>query len=206
VVGQAEAMHRIMDAERDATLGYLDAVTGDQGARRGRGQTPVATSGLIYAVTRHATSRAGDPCPHDHALLANVVETLDEVGGWKAADTNVWRDHLHAATVVGRAAAARVAVELGYGIEADAGVSGRLGHWRIAGIPDEVLEVHSKRAADIDAAVTEQGFATYQARNVAARATRSVKRHTPVGELMPVWRVELEAVGWPVHELTAAVD
>ena len=55
----------------------------------------------FWAVTRHATSRAGDPSPHDHVLLANVVETLDEAGGWKAADTNVWRDHLHAATVVG---------------------------------------------------------------------------------------------------------
>src|SRR5947209_2202103 len=195
-----------MDAERDATLDYLDTVTRQRGARRGRDQLPTVTSGLTYAVTRHATSRAGDPCPHDHVLLANVVETLDGEGGWKAADTNTWRDHLHAATVVGRAAAARVAVELGYGIEADAGVSGRLGHWRIAGVPDEVLEVHSKRAAEIDAAVTERGFDTYQARNIAARTTRSVKRHTPVGELMPVWQAELEVVGWPVRELTASVD
>src|SRR5205809_758688 len=83
-------------------------------------------------------------------------ETLDDIGGWKAADTNVWRDHLHAATVVGRAAAARVAVELGYAIEPDAGASGRLGHWRIAGIPDELLAVHSKRAAEINAAVGER--------------------------------------------------
>jgi hypothetical protein len=49
------------------------------------------------------------------------------------ADTALWREHLHAATMVGRVAAARVAVELGYAIEADAGPSGRLRHWRIAG-------------------------------------------------------------------------
>src|SRR5207248_8305935 len=121
-------------------------------------------------------------------------------------DTNVWRDHLHAATVVGRAPAARVAVELGYGIEPDGGGSGRLGHWRIAGVPDEVLTVHSKRAAEIDAAVAERGFDTYQARNVAARTTRSVKRRTPVGELMPVWHAGLEAVGWPVPELAVAIE
>src|SRR4051794_694076 len=178
VIGRAEDMHRIMDAERDATLEYLDELTRQRGARRGRDQLPVATSGLVCAVTRHATSRAGDPCPHDHVLLANLVETLDDVGGWKGADTNVWRDHLHAATMVGRAAAARVAVELGYGIEPDAGASGRLGHWRVAGVPDEVLEVHSKRAAEINAAVAERGYDTYQARNVAARATRAAKRHT----------------------------
>src|SRR5947209_11012934 len=39
VIGQAEAMHQIMDAERDATLWYLDAVTRRMGARRGRSQT-----------------------------------------------------------------------------------------------------------------------------------------------------------------------
>ena len=127
----------------------------------------------------HATSRAGDPCPHDHVLLANVVEMLDDWGGWKAADTTVWREQLHAATAVGRMAGARVAVELGYAIAPDPGPSGRLGHWRIAGIPDEVLDVHSKRAAEIDAAVAERGYSSYRARNIAARDTREVKRHTP---------------------------
>lgn len=40
--------------------------------------------------------------PHDHVLLANVVEMLDDWGGWTASDTVVWREHLHAATAVGR--------------------------------------------------------------------------------------------------------
>ena len=83
--------------------------------------------------------------------MANLVEMADQRGGWKAADTALWREHLHAASMVGRVAAARVAVELGYGIEADPGPSGKLGHWRIAGVPDEVIAVHSKRAAEIDA-------------------------------------------------------
>ncbi len=72
---------------------------------------------------------------------------LDETGGWKAATTALWREHLHAATQIGRVAAAAKAVELGYGITADSGPSGRLRHWRIAGIGDEILELHSKRAA-----------------------------------------------------------
>jgi conjugative relaxase-like TrwC/TraI family protein len=206
VIGRAEDMHWIMDAERDATLSYLEAVTQQRGGRRGRLRTPTATSGLVYAHTRHATSRAGDPCPHDHVLVANVVEMLDADGGWKAADTTLWREHLHAATIVGRVAAARVAVELGYAIEADHGPSGRLGHWRIAGIPDEVLEVHSKRAAEIAAAVAERGESSYRARNIAARDTRAVKRHTRVGELMPRWYEELAEIGWTVPELVAAVE
>jgi conjugative relaxase-like TrwC/TraI family protein len=87
VIGRAEDMHAVMDAERDATLAYLDDVTRRFGGRRGRAGTAVETSGLVYAHTRHATSRAGDPAPHDHVLVANLVEMRDERGGWKAADT-----------------------------------------------------------------------------------------------------------------------
>src|ERR1700674_4023780 len=89
--------------------------------------------GLIYAHTGHGTSRAGDPCPHDHVLVANLVEMADLAGGWKAADTPLWRDELHAGTMVGRLAAARKAAEAGLAIEADRGPSGQLRHWRIAG-------------------------------------------------------------------------
>ena len=164
VIGRAEHMHKIMDAERDATLAYLDAVTRQMGGRRGQAAVATATGGLIYAHTRHATSRAGDPSPHDHVLLANLVEMADQRGGWKAADTTLWREHLHAATMAGRVASARVAVELGYRIVADPGPSGRLGQWRIPGVPDEVIEVHSKRAAEIDAECARRGESSYQAR------------------------------------------
>ena len=81
VLGRAEHMHEILDAERDATLGYLDEVTTTMGGRRGRERAVSPTSGLVYAHTRHATSRAGDPCPHDHVLLANLVEMRDAAGG-----------------------------------------------------------------------------------------------------------------------------
>jgi len=206
VIGRAEDMHQVMDAERDATLAYLESVTKTGGGRRGTAAVPTPTSGLVYAVTRHATSRAGDPCPHDHVLVANVIEMLDEVGGWKAATTALWREHLHAATQVGRVAAAAKAVELGYGITADSGPSGRLRHWRIAGIPDEILELHSKRAAEITAAVEERGTDTYRARGVAARTTRAAKRHVPEDELVARWRAELASIGWSVAAVKEAVD
>ncbi|MGH9086676.1 MAG: AAA family ATPase, partial [Acidimicrobiales bacterium] len=162
--------------------------------------------GIIFAHTRHATSRAGDPCPHDHVLLANVVEMADETGGWKAANTSLWREHLHAATMAGRVAAAHRAVELGYGIEADPGPSGRLGHWRIAGIPDDILDMHSKRAAEITAAVEVRGDTSYRARGVAARTTRTAKEHRSEGELVGRWRAELAAAGWPPDRLLASVQ
>jgi conjugative relaxase-like TrwC/TraI family protein len=205
VIGRAEDMHSIMDAERDATLSYLDKVTKTVGGRRGRASIPTSTGGVIYAHTRHATSRAGDPCPHDHVLVANVVDMLDDTGGWKAANTSLWREHLHAATMAGRVAAARLAIELGYGIDADPGPSGRLGQWRIAGIPDEVIELHSKRAAEITAAVDARGDTSYQARQVAARATRGGKERSSEGELVARWQDELTSIGWPAERLLRSV-
>jgi len=206
VLGRAEDMHAIMDAERDATLRYLDDLTRARGGRRGVAAVPTATTGLVYAHARHATTRAGDPGPHDHVLIANVIEMLDAKAGTKAPDTTLWREHLHAATMVGRVASAAKAVQLGYGIEADPGPSGKLGHWKISGIPDAALTVHSKRSAEISHAIADKGFSTYQARQVAARETRKAKRHTSVEDLLPRWRDELTRAGFPPEQLVADIE
>jgi hypothetical protein len=204
VIGRADDMHLIADAERDATLAYLDGMVVERGGRRGRAQTRTATEGLVWATSRHATTRAGDPQVHDHVLIANAVWMFDTHGGWKGLDTAFLRDHLHAATAVGRMAAAARAVELGYGLEADNGRSGRLGGFAIAGIPAEVCQQHSTRAAQIDAAVGPD--ASPRARGVAARATRDRKTHEDVGDLMARWQTELTALGYPPAALAAAVD
>ena len=206
VICRAEDMHAIMDAERDATLAYLDSVTRQMGGRRGEAATATPTTGLIYAHTRHATSRFGRSLPPRPCAAGQCPQMKDEQGGWKAADTALWREHLHAATMVGRVAAARVAVELGYGIEADPGPSGRLGHWRIAGVPAEVMELHSKRAAQIEAECQRRGETSYRARSMAARTTRRAKGHEAEGELVGRWRAELAEAGWPVERLAASVD
>jgi len=90
-------------------------------------------------------------------LIANAVEMLDGKGGWKAPNTTLWRDHLHAATMIGRLHAAWTATQLGYALTPDNGRSGRLGHWAIAGISKRVLELHSKRSGDIEIEAELQG-------------------------------------------------
>lgn len=205
VIGRADDMHSILDAERDATMAYLDNVVRAGGGRRGRARITTATAGLVYAHTRHSTSRAGDPCPHDHVLVANLVEMLDGPGGFKALDTALVRDHLHAATMVGRLASARRAVELGYAIEPDHGASGRLGHWAISGIPVEVQALHSKRSDEIHEYLKGRGLTGWHARQLAARKTRQVKRHTPVTDLLPRWQAELTEIGWTPDSLLQVV-
>lgn len=206
IIGRAEDMHAILDAESDATLAFLDDWCRAAGGRRGRDQRRTPTDGLVWARTRHATSRAGDPEPHDHVLIANLVAMADDAGGWKALNTAGTRDLLHAATAVGRMASAAKAVELGYAIERDDGPSGKLGHWRIAGIPHAACDLFSKRSAEITAAMESKGYATYRARGVAARDTRRSKRHTAVDDLMPRWLGELETAGLSVEGIVAGIE
>jgi hypothetical protein len=125
----------------------------------------------------------------------------DGNGGWKAIDTAAVRDVLHAATAFGRVASAAKAIELGYATEPDDGPSGRLGHWRIAGMPEGACQLFSKRSAEITAAVESKGYDTYQARQTAARDTRKTKRHTPPADLMDGWIRELSAAGYTPEKL-----
>jgi conjugative relaxase-like TrwC/TraI family protein len=206
LAGRAEDMHTILDAETDATLGYLDQWMTERGGRRGRAQVRTPTEGLLYTRTRHATSRAADPEPHDHVLIANACRMADDAGGYKAVDTAALRDLLHAATAAGRVASAAKAIELGYAIEADGGPSGKLGHWAIAGVPKKACELFSKRSAEITAATESKGYSTYQARGVAARETRKAKRHTPVEELTGRWTSELASAGLTPETLLAGIE
>lgn len=204
VVGRADDMHRILDAETDATMAFLDAWTRKQGGRRGRLAIRTPTSGLVYGRTRHATSRAGDPNPHDHVLVANVIEMLDDVGGWIALDTAGVRDMVHAATAVGRLHAAWEAVQLGYALEPDDGPSGKLGHWRIAGVPNDACLTFSKRSEDIDDIVGPD--ASYQLRNRAARSTRPAKDDQAPEQLIDRWLDELEWLGHTPRSIVASLD
>ena len=57
VIGRADDMHLIMDAERDATLDYLDRVTRQMGGRRGQAAKASATGAHFCPhPPRHFTS------------------------------------------------------------------------------------------------------------------------------------------------------
>jgi conjugative relaxase-like TrwC/TraI family protein len=206
VIDRADDMHSILDVETDATMDWLDGWFQERGGRRGRAHVRTATGGLVYARTRHGTSRAGDPSPHDHMLVANVVEMLDDRGGHKGLDSAALRDTIDAATMVGRLHSAARAVALGFTIEPDNGPSGNLRHWRITGVPAEVCDLFSKRSDEIAAYLATTGHDGYRARAIAARASRSAKRHVGVDELLPQWRAELDSIGWSVDRLVATLE
>jgi hypothetical protein len=63
VIGRAEDMHRILDAERAATLAYLDDLVRLRGGRRGAAAVPTPTAGRTDAVPPHAPAPAGATRP-----------------------------------------------------------------------------------------------------------------------------------------------
>jgi hypothetical protein len=205
MLGQADDMHAILDAQTQGTLDWLETAMQERGGRRGRSALVTPTTGLLWALTRHGTSRAGDPELHDHVLIANVSWMLDAKAGWKGLYSALLRDLAEAACMAGRMHSAAKATELGYAIELDPGDSGRARDWRIVGIPAEVCDIYSKRRDEIDDYIEEHGLDGYRARNIAAKKTRAVKRFTGVDELMPRWISELEAHGWTVERLAASL-
>lgn len=208
VVDRPDDVHAILDAETQATMGWLDTWFQERGGNRGKAHIRTPTGGLSYAVTRTATSRALDPCPQDHLLVANVVAMFDDKGGFKGLDSAALRDHVEAATMVGRHAAAAQAIELGYTIEPDPGPSGRRRSWRIAGIPHRACTVLSKRSHQIANQLAGRGNrnGSYSARTAAAHATRGQRRWVGAAEMRPHWRDELAAIDLPVDALRARLD
>ena len=133
------------------------------------GPRRLKTSGVVGAAFRHRTSRAGDPLLHWHVLIANLVEGAD--GKWAAfAHPDLYR-HARAAGEVFQAAF-RAELTRTLGVE-----------WRpgrhvpeIAGIPQSLLDVFSKRRAEIEAWLEATGGPTDAAgQQEAVLATRRGK-------------------------------
>jgi hypothetical protein len=142
VAGEAVAAHR---AAVRAGLAYLD--THAALSRRGTdGVQQIDSTGLVAAVFDHRSSRAGDPQLHTHALVLNKVRCAD--GRWRTLDATELFHHKKSAGMIYQAA-------LRNEMHQRLGVSfhqvNENGQADIAGVPDELLTLWSKRAANIDA-------------------------------------------------------
>jgi len=80
-----------IDAANDTAIAFLEERAA-VGRRRGR---RVGTEGLVVASFLHATSRALDPFPHRHNVVANAV--VDEHGERRALDDRALYRHAPAA-------------------------------------------------------------------------------------------------------------
>jgi len=151
-------------------------------------------NGVVAAMFRHRTSRAGDPLLHWHTLVANMVQGRD--GRWSA---------LHSPDLY---AAVRAAGEV-FQAALRAEVTERLGlEWRpgrhvpeLVGVPQRLCEVFSKRSREIEAWLEATGTpGTPEGRQEAVLATRRNKGEVEHERFDAAWKAEAIAAGWgPDH-------
>ena len=109
------------------------------------------TGGLTMATFRQTTSRADDPQLHTHAVISAKVQTAD--GRWLALDARYLKRHQR---MLGGLYQSVLRAELShrYGVAWGPIVNGQA---ELAGVPAELLEVFSKRTAQVDAALAGEG-------------------------------------------------
>ncbi|MCW6511332.1 MobF family relaxase [Lichenifustis flavocetrariae] len=155
----------------------------------GRVRQPAA--GLTVGRFAHYTSRAGDPNVHTHCVLMNVAAGRD--GKLRTLETYKLHAACHLAGAAYRAALSTRLVEA-FGIVARP--AGR-GQFEIRGVPQDALDVFSKRSKELEAALAggRAGSSAAQ-KEVANLSTRGAKADLPSGpELEARWQREFETLG-----------
>ena len=198
------------EAVREA-LGYLEASAAK--ARRGRdGLDQMDSSGFVAAVFRQRTSRANDPHLHSHVLIANMCQGSD--GRWGALDGRLLYAYAKAAGYLYES-------HLRYRLSSELGVEWTEvvnGIADVAGVPEEMIDLFSKRSKEIRGRLDEVtkrinadrlrlGLPPVEAHSqealdIAARETRAAKLyHTATPELRAGWHTEVDAAGLDVEQI-----
>lgn len=195
--GDAETRGKVFEAHDAAMRKALDYIY-DQGlmdARRGKGgkSRNGGPSELSAAVYRHFTSRAKDPQLHSHAVFMNLCVRADgTTGSIDNATLMRWRG------VVSALYRAELAANLKASLGVEAIRDGR--NFEIAGVPENLIDLFSKRRAQIEAIAKKMGITTAENREAAQNASyqsRDAKdRETPLSELEERWVREMLAAGW----------
>ena len=137
-----------------------------------------------------ATSRAGDPQLHTHVLVANLTRGPD--GRWSALDAQaIYRSRRAAGAVYDAAVRHQLTARLGV----DWLLTSR-GDGEIAGIPQRVLKLFSKRRGEIEDELERLGQSGPVAANQATLVTRTGKNELDGETLDARWHAEAAAVGY----------
>ena len=138
------------DVAVSAALAHLERFGSTTRIRSNGARLHPDTGGLTMATFRQTTSRADDPQIHTHAVISAKVQTPD--GRWLALDARYLKRHQR---MLGGLYQSVLRAELTHrlGVDWRPIVNGQA---EIAGVPDELLAVFSKRTADIDEALADK--------------------------------------------------
>ena len=196
-----EAVLDAIRAGNDWAMGWLER----HAAAARENDTVIPVKGWAVASFAHYTSRALDPFPHHHNVIANTVE--DHTGVRRALDARGLYRHA-------RAASALATAEMRYQLTRRLGVRWRPAHhggWEIAGIPPAVLREFSRRANEITDALRELEDAigrgaTPDEFDHVKTTTRPDKTHVTVEDLLADWWRRAEVLGLDAQRLSAATS
>jgi conjugative relaxase-like TrwC/TraI family protein len=189
-LGDAATGRAVLDAHHAGVREAVAYLDGHLGTRRGHGGVQhVSGQGLLAVGFDHRTSREGDPLLHTHLVVANRVQGPD--GRWTSLDGRDLYRHRLAADAVYRAS---YQLELARTLGVAWTAADAHGNRELAGIPDDLVRLFSKRTDQIDQAVQELA-ADGRARTPrlvkwAVHATRKPKEHQTADTLYGRWRTE----------------
>jgi len=202
LLGDAHTSAAVLGAIQDANdwaMGWLE----DHAAYGRVDGKPVKAAGWMTASFRHLTSRALDPFPHHHNVVANTVTLPD--GTHRGLDARGLYRHAQAASALATA-------EMRHQLSMRLGVrwrpSQRPGGWEIDGIDDKVIREFSQRRSEMDDALREleeeigRGAHPAEVDRISLR-TRPAKSQTPAATLVDGWRQRGAALGLDAAALEA---
>jgi conjugative relaxase-like TrwC/TraI family protein len=198
LLGDDEMRAAVLDAIEAGNDLALDWWERHAAARVGGEVVPA--EGWTAASFRHLTSRALDPFPHHHNVIANAVTTTD--GERRALDARVLYRHAVGASALATA-------EMRHRLSTKLGVRWRRspsGGWEIDGLPPDVLREFSRRRNEIEEALAELEEAIGRTstidelRNIVAE-TRPAKQQADPTDLRTDWWKRAESHGFSRRDL-----
>ncbi len=206
---------RLLDAHDTAvtaTLAHLECFGATTRLRSNGARLHPDSNGLSIGVFRQTTSRADDPQIHTHAVISAKVQT--EEGRWWALDARYLKRHQR---MLGGLYQSVLRAELTHRFGIGWGPVSH-GQADIAGIPHELLEVFSKRSAEIDVALQAK-LDEFRARHgqepsrweraamcrEASADTRARKSGHGAVDLTARWRDEAARLGWTRDALETSI-
>jgi len=184
----------------DTAISYLDR----HASVARRTGVVVNSEGLVVASYLHGTSRALDPHPHFHNVVANAI--VDDEGGVRTLDARALYRHSPAAAALATAAFRWETRDLGLGWwQRPDGV------WEVAGVDDAGIRAFSQRRAEMDEVrkALEERLGrriSHEEENTIALSTRADKQAVDPIALRKEWLSRADRVGLDVESCFDRAD
>jgi conjugative relaxase-like TrwC/TraI family protein len=203
-LGEQELRDLVHEAKRD-TFRQLERWAGYGVGSRDGEPVRVATGGLLAWSVEHQSARPmragepGDPHLHLHVTIANLALCAD--GEWRSIANSGQDLHRHASAADAYfKARVRSLTYSRFGVRRER--VERTGAWEIRGVPAELRDTFSRRAALVDEKAGADASRTEK--QVASMATKRDKVDVDATTMRDSWRERAEAVVGDVDAMVAA--